>query len=580
MAHAYDLVVRGGEIVDGAGGAPYEADVAVLEGRIAAIGKIAGAGAEEIDASGKIVTPGFVDVHTHYDGQITWENRLAPSSAHGVTTVVMGNCGVGFAPVKADQHELVVKLMEGVEDIPDVVMTAGLPWNWETFPQYLDALEQRHGDVDFAAQLPHSPLRVYVMGQRGVDLEPPTEDDLARMRALTAEAIRAGALGVTTSRSWTHRFRDGRPAPSINTERREVLALAAGLRDAGSGVFQMLPNTHLPVEEQFALLREIAEISGRPVSFTFGQMQKDPDGWRTMMMRLAEARAQGHAIRAQVLPRSIGAVMGLELSMHPFAFHPSFRPLEALPLAEKVRAMRDPALRAKLLSEEPVDPHPFFKLVVSEQEMLFVLGDPPNYHPAREESIGARARAAGVAPAEFLYDALLERDGKEMFYRPMANLGGERFQKAGRDLLGQENVILGLGDGGAHYSMICDAAYSTYFLTYWCRDAEADRKVSLPRAIQMLARDTALAVGLEDRGLVKQGMKADLNVIDLDRLRLYGPRPSYDLPAGGRRLNQRADGYEAAIVSGVVTYREGAPTGALPGRLVRGARPASAPRAA
>jgi len=572
----FDIVLRGGEIFDGTGGEPYIADVAVRDGRIVSVGEVSGTGKEEIDARGCIVTPGFVDIHTHYDGQITWENRLAPSSGHGVTTVVMGNCGVGFAPVRPTDHELVVKLMEGVEDIPDVVMTAGVPWNWETFPDYLDALEQRESDIDFAAQLPHSPLRVYVMGERGANLEPPTDADLAEMRRLTAEAVRAGALGVSTSRNYAHRFKDGRLAPSVPTEDEEILALAAGLRDAGAGVFQLLPNHDVPVKKRFALIEELARTSGRPVSFTFMQSPDEGDAWRETLKGLDRANAEGLEIRGQVIGRPTASMLGLELSFHPFALHPSFRPFANLPLAEKVAAMRDPELRRKLLAEEPADPNPFFLFLISETQMLFRLGDPPNYHPDPETSMGAIARASGRDVMEVIYDVLLEREGREILYRPLGNTAGYRFQSSGRNLVPNDHTVVALGDGGAHYSSICDAAYTTYFLTYWSRDAEEDRKIDLPVAVRKLALDPAKAVGLRDRGLIKEGYKADLNVIDLDRLHLHAPVPIYDLPAGGRRLSQRADGYVATIVSGKVTYKDGEPTGALPGRLVRGAKAAPA----
>jgi len=540
------------------------------------VGEVSGTGKEEIDARGCIVTPGFVDIHTHYDGQITWENRLAPSSGHGVTTVVMGNCGVGFAPVRPTDHELVVKLMEGVEDIPDVVMTAGVPWNWETFPDYLDALDKRESDIDFAAQLPHSPLRVYVMGERGANLEPPTEADLAEMRRLTAEAVKAGALGVSTSRNYAHRFQDGRLAPSVPTEDQEILALAAGLRDAGAGVFQLLPNHEVPVKKRFALIEELARTSGRPVSFTFMQSPDEGDAWRETLKGLDRANAEGLEIRGQVIGRPTATMLGLELSFHPFSLHPSFRPLAGLPLAEKVAAMRDPELRRKLLSEEPADPNPFFLFLISETEMLFRLGDPPNYHPDPDTSMGAIARAGGRDVMEVIYDVLMEREGREILYRPLGNTSGYRFQSSGRNLIPNDHTVVALGDGGAHYSSICDAAYTTYFLIYWSRDAEEDRKVDLPVAIRKLALDPAKAVGLRDRGLVKEGYKADLNVIDLKRLHLHAPVPIYDLPAGGRRLSQRADGYVATIVSGKVTYKDGEPTGALPGRLIRGAKAAPA----
>jgi len=572
----FDLIIRGGTVHDGSGGDPFVADIAVKDGVIAQVGNVTGTAAEEIDAAGRIVTPGFVDVHTHYDGQITWENRLAPSSDHGVTTVVMGNCGVGFAPSRPEHRQLMIKLMEGVEDIPEVVMAEGVPFNWESFPDYLDAIEKRESDIDFAAQLPHSPLRVYVMGERGANLEPPTDEDLARMRRLTTEAIEAGALGVSTSRSFAHQFRDGRPAPSVRTEDQEVLALAEGLRDAGKGVFQMVPSYDVTAEERMGLLNDIARTSGRPVSFTFMQTPQGTEDWKTMLRGLESAKEEGLEIRGQIIPRPTGALLGLELSLHPFALNPSFRAIEKLPLEEKVECMRDPAFRKTLIAEEPADPNDFFRYVISDLDALFVLGNPPNYNPRPDESIAARARAMGVDPKELIYDALLQRDGHEVLYRPMGNSEGERFESSGRNLVKNDRTFPALGDGGAHYGMICDAAYTTYFLTYWVRDAKKDRKIDLPYAIRKLTHEPAEAVGLKDRGLIRPGYKADLNVIDLERLHLYAPHVTYDLPAGGRRLSQRADGYEATIVSGVVTYRNGRSTGALPGRLVRGGRPAPA----
>ena len=570
----YDLIIRGGKIYDGSGGEPFLADIAINDGVIVAVGDVEGSGREEIDASDRIVTPGFVDVHTHYDGQITWENRLAPSSDHGVTTVVMGNCGVGFAPSRPEHRKLMIKLMEGVEDIPEVVMAEGVPFNWETFPEYLDALEQRESDIDFAAQLPHSPLRVYVMGERGANLEPPTQEDLAEMRRLTAEAIEAGALGVTTSRSYAHQFRDGRPAPSVKSEDQEVLALAQGLRDAGKGVFQMVPSYDVTAAERMDLLDDIARTSGRPVSFTFMQTPVGEGDWQEMVSRLERSKEQGLEVRGQIIPRPTGALLGLELSMHPFSFNPSFREIEHLPLEEKVERMRDPAFRKKLIAEEPTDPQAFFVYVISDLDSMFVLGNPPNYNPRSDESIGARARAMGVDPRELIYDALLQRDGREVLYRPLGNSEGDKFESSGRNLVRNDRTFPALGDGGAHYSMICDAAYTTYFLTYWVRDARDDKKIELPYAVRKLTYEPSYAVGLHDRGLIRPGYKADLNVIDMERLHLYAPHVVYNLPTGGRRLQQRADGYDATIVSGVVTYRNGRSTGALPGRLVRGGKKA------
>ena len=572
----FDVIIRGGTVHDGSGGEPFVGDVAIKGGVIAAVGEVEGSAVQEIAAHGRLVTPGFVDVHTHYDGQITWENRLVPSSDHGVTTVVMGNCGVGFAPVRAGDHGLMIKLMEGVEDIPEVVMAEGVPFNWETFPDYLDALDKRKSDIDFCAQLPHSPLRVYVMGERGATLEPPTADDLGEMRRLTKEAIEAGALGVSTSRTYAHQFRDGRPAPSVNTEDQEVLALAEGLRDAGRGVFQMVPSYDVSATERMGLLRDIARTSGRPVSFTFMQSPKGPDDWKEMLRGLETAGEEGLNIRGQVIPRPTGALLGLELSLHPFSFNPSFREIEALPLKDRVERMRDPAFRKQLIAEAPSDPNNFFLYVISNLNEMFVLGSPPNYNPRQDQSIGARAAAMGVDPKELMYDALMQREGHEVLYRPLGNSEGERFESSGRNLIKHDWTFPALGDGGAHYGMICDAAYTTYFLTYWVRDAGEDRKIDLPYAIRKLTFEPAHAIGLDDRGLIRPGYKADLNVIDLERLQLYAPHVTYDLPTGGRRLAQRADGYEATIVSGVVTYRNGRATGALPGRLVRGQQRAPA----
>jgi len=568
MASSYDVVLRGGTIVDGSGGAPFEGDVAIAGGRIAEVGRVEGHGAQEFDVRGKLVTPGFVDLHTHYDGQITWENRLAPSSNHGVTTVVMGNCGVGFAPCRPDQHHLAVKLMEGVEDVPEAVMIEGLPWTWETFPEYLDTLENRHADVDFAAQLPHSPLRVYVMGERGAEREPPTAAELAEMRRLTTEAIRAGAVGVSTSRQLAHRFRSGKSAPSVLTEVDEVLALAEGLRDAGTGVFQMICNTAKPPMEEFDVLRRVAETAGRPLSFTLASGA--PDGRETIMRGVEAARAEGLALRAQFFPRPVGMLFGLDLSYHPFALNPSYRPLETLSLADKLAALRDPALRARLLAEAPDDPNPFVLSMVRRIDNLFVLGDPPDYQPSPEESLTAKAAATGQDLREVIYDALLEEDGHAILYCPLGPLGENP-----RALFENEGAVLGLGDGGAHYGMICDAAYPTYLLTRLSRDAPSHEKVAVPAAIRALTRTPAETVGFLDRGLIRAGLKADLNVIDYDSLRLHAPRVARDLPAGGKRLSQKADGYVMTLLDGQVTYRDGIHTGALPGRLIRGQRPAA-----
>ncbi|MFV3075021.1 N-acyl-D-amino-acid deacylase family protein [Niveispirillum fermenti] len=572
MSQHYDLLIRGGTVVDGTGGPAFTGDVAIKGDRIAAVGVVDGTADQVIDAAGMVVTPGFVDVHTHYDGQVTWESRLAPSSDHGVTTVIMGNCGVGFAPVHAGDQQMAIKLMEGVEDIPEVVMAEGVPWNWETFPDYLDALSVRRTDIDFAAQLPHSPLRVYVMGKRGADLEPPTGQDLAEMRRLTADAVRAGALGVSTSRQLAHRFRDGRPAPSTQTEVEELKALAAGLKDAGAGVFQLIPNTNNSSDAEFAIIRELAEYSGRPVNFSLLTGDQIAGGWRGYLDGVTKAAADSLPIHGQYYPRPIGMLFGLDLSYHPFSLNPSYKEIENLPLAEKLAVMRDPAFRARLLAEEPQDPNPFFLWVVQQTHLLFPLGDPPNYNPSPDDSIKARAERLGVGERELMYDELLRQNGRAILYCPMGNTENGRMDAAA-DLFGLPGTVLGLGDGGAHYGMICDAAFPTFVLTEYVRD---QKRLTVEKAVSMLARETASTVGLLDRGVLKPGYKADLNVIDMERLALYAPRVKRDLPADGRRLSQKADGYEATIVSGQVTYRNGRATGALPGRLVRGAKPAAA----
>jgi N-acyl-D-aspartate/D-glutamate deacylase len=571
MKYEYDVVIKGGTVVDGSGGEPFFADVAIKGDRIVAVGEISGHGAQEISAAGRLVTPGFVDIHTHYDGQITWESTLGPSSRHGVTTVVMGNCGVGFAPCKPENRALLITVMEGVEDIPEVVMAAGLPWNWESFPEYLDMLSQRHADIDFAAQIPHAPIRVHVMGQRGADREPPTDADLAEMTRLVAEAIRSGAVGVSTSRSIGHRTAAGEPAPTTTSEERELAALAQGLREAGSGVFQLISAAHEGLKdplEELAMLRRLTEISGRPLSFTLLNTNHVPEVYLTVLEQLSLATAAGVPIRAQVFPRPVGVLFGLELSFHPFKFNPSYKAIEHLPLAERVMAMRAPDLRARILAEQPEHTNPIFLYFANQAEQLFPLGDPPNYEPLPEDKLSARAQRMGISARELSYDLLLEQDGHATLLLPAANYVDGSLEPV-RTMLEHPDTLVGLGDGGAHYGMICDGSYTTSLIAYWTRDRTRGPRLPLPWAIRALTRLTAQAVGLNDRGLIAPGMKADINVIDYDRLQLHAPRVVSDLPAGGRRLTQDADGYDATIMSGVITYRNGAPTGAKPGRLVR-----------
>ena len=577
MAAQFDLVVRGGTVFDGSGDAPCAADVAVHDGRIAAVGQIAGSGREEIDAKGLMVTPGFVDVHTHYDGQATWDERFSPSSGHGVTTVVMGNCGVGFAPCRPEDRDTLIKVMEGVEDIPEIVMREGVPWNWESFPEYLDALAQKRCDIDFATQVPHAPLRVFVMGRRGVEREPATAADMAAMAKLVEEGLEAGALGFSTSRSLFHRTSEGALTPTITAAEEELAAIARGMGRAGKGVIQLLDDfqdTTTAGATEFAMLRRLVEISGRPLSFTLLDISLYPERWRTLLREVERANRDGLPIRGQVSARPVALLYGLELSFHPFSTCPSYRELDGLPLDRKLARLRDPAMKARLLGEEPVYRNPQMLAFMRSVGNMFVLGDPPNYTPPAAERLDARAAALGLSPLELAYDLLVQGDGRTILFHPGANYTDCSDANMASMLL-HEHTVMALGDGGAHYGLICDASYTTHALTYWTRDRAGERW-PLPWAIRQLTDVPARLVGLGDRGRLAPGYKADLNVIDLDRLKVSAPHPVHNLPGGGRRLEQKAEGYRATVVGGQVTYRDGAFTGALPGRLVRGARPGPA----
>ena len=571
MTSAFDLVVRGGQVVDGNGGAPVLADVAIDAGRIVQVGRVRARGREEIDARDHVVTPGFVDIHTHYDGQATWENRLVPSSAHGVTTVVMGNCGVGFAPCHPDQHELLVQLMEGVEDIPHPVLVDGLPWTWETYPQYLDFLAERQFDMDVCSQLPHAALRVYVMGQRGVDREAATQADLHAMAELAREAMLAGALGITTSRTFFHRSSDGRSTPSFEAAEAELLALAGVLAETNRGVIQLTTDFE-PIEETFGLLRRLVERSGRPLSVSLLEGGYGPMTlrWHDVLDWAAGAGTAEAPIRAQVLSRAIGVMLGHELTLNPFYTTPSYQELADLPFAEKIRALHQPEMRARILAEA-IDPDPTIVLgrLAREFDHMFLLGDPPDYEQPFEQSIFARAQRAGVTPEELAYDLMLQHGGRNMLYVTLCNYEHGSLETS-RAMMRHPAAVLGLGDGGAHCGTICDGSFPTFMLAYWVRDRTRGERLSLAESVRMLCRDTARAVGLLDRGVIAPGYKADVNVIDLDHLHLYAPEVVHDLPTGGRRLVQRADGYSATIVSGQITRRDGFATDCLPGRLVRG----------
>jgi len=571
MADKPSLVIRGGTIIDGAGGEPYEADLSIADGRIAEIGRDLPAGAEEIDAWGKIVTPGFIDLHTHYDAQVTWSNTITPSSWNGVTTAMIGNCGVGFAPCQPEQRDMLVKLMEGVEDIPEVVLTEGLPWTWETFEDYLDTLDARQYDLDVVTQVPHAALRVYVMGQRGANREPATAADRAEMARLAAAGIRAGALGFSTSRTLNHQTLDGRPIPTLQAAEDELSEIAGAIGETRSGWMQVISDFN-DSEAEFAMLRRLAERSGRPLSITILQRDANPEWWRETMAHVAEANAAGANIRGQVLPRPTGILLGFEISQNPFMNRPSWDAIADLPFEEKLAHLRRPDFRAKLIAE--TNPNAKLANRVHNWDRIFPLGDPPNYEPAPEDSVAAIAGRAGREPAELAYDLLLENGGKTILYRPLSNYTYFNLDTV-HDMMCDPNTLVGLGDGGAHVGIICDASAISYMLTHWTRDRTRGATVPLPWAIKRLTRDNAEAIGLLDRGLLAPGLKADINVIDYDRLRLREPQVVYDLPAGSRRLIQKTDGYVATLVNGVPVYREGEATGALPGRLVRGAKGAA-----
>jgi N-acyl-D-aspartate/D-glutamate deacylase len=576
VAHDVDLIVRNGLVVDGTGAEPFNADVAVSGGRIVEVGTVSARGREEIDARGLIVTPGFVDIHTHYDGQVTWESRLVPSSAHGVTTVVMGNCGVGFAPCRPDQHEMLVQLMEGVEDIPHPVLVDGLPWTWESYPEYLDFLATRQYDMDICGYVPHAPVRVYVMGQRGADREPATAADLGQMARIVREAVAAGAMGFSTSRTFFHRSSDGKSTPSFEAAEGELMALALALKDAGKGVMQLITDFEEP-DQTFALLRRLVERSGRPLSVsllegTYGPMTLR---WRDVLDWAAEATSAALPIKAQVLGRAIGVMLGHELTLNTFYTCESYVKLAHLRFEERIRVLQRPDTRARILAEA-ADPNPTIVLgrLAREFDHMFLLGDPPDYEQPFEQSIAARARRAGVTPEELAYDLMLERGGRNNLYVTLCNYENGSLDSS-LSMMRHAGAVLGLGDGGAHCGTICDGSYPTFMLTHWVRDRKRGERVSLPQVVKWLSHDTACAVGLLDRGVIAPGYKADLDVIDFDRLLLHAPEVAHDLPGGGRRLVQRAEGYAATIVSGAVVHRGGEPTGSLPGRLVRGPQTAT-----
>lgn len=567
----YDLVVRGGTVVDGNGGSPRQADVAVQGDKIVAVGQGLDRGVQEIDATGKIVTPGFVDIHTHYDGQATWDQEMAPSSWHGVTTVVMGNCGVGFAPAEPSRHEWLIGLMEGVEDIPGSALAEGMSWNWETFPEYMDALEALPRTIDVAAQVPHGSVRAYVMGDRGARNEDPTETDIARMAAIVEDGLKAGALGFSTSRTVLHKSIEKELVPGTTATKEELLAIGAAMGRVGHGVFE-LSSDLVPEWDEFGWMGKLSREYGVPVTYTALQSPIKAMPFDDMLKNMREENAKGANILAQVSMRATGLILGFQASLHPFTAKASWMAIAHKPWEEQWTALNDPEFRARLIAEpnEILDPdlQIIIEMMSSAFNMLYAMGPGFNYEPTAEESIESLASAAGVAPAEYAYDLLLKNEGTGFIYFPLLNWAEGNYNFL-EDPLHSDDCVNSLSDGGAHCGTICDAAASTYMLQHWVRDRQG-RRLSLEYAVQRQCRDTARLYGLNDRGVIEPGYLADLNIIDLDAIKLGEPWVAADLPAGGKRLLQKADGYVATVKSGMVTFKDGVMQGPTPGGLIRG----------
>jgi N-acyl-D-aspartate/D-glutamate deacylase len=559
-----DLIIRGGTVIDGTGSPPRTADVAIKDGVVTEVGRVRERADREVDADGALVTPGFVDIHTHYDGQATWDSQLLPSAWHGVTTVVMGNCGVGFAPVKPEDHDRLIELMEGVEDIPGAALHEGLSWEWESFPEYLDALERRPHDIDFAAQLPHGALRLFVMGERGAARDMATPAEIAEMAAIAAEAMRAGAMGFTTSRTLNHRTSRGERTPTLTASENELVGIAMGMSEANAGVLEVVSD-FLDLDHEFSIFRSMVESSGRPLSVSIAQSDRMPEQWRHILDALEDANSEGVQMRGQVAARAIGLLLGLPASMNPFMSVPAYAPLRDMPFEERVARFRDPALRDELLAAGST----YF----ARFDRLYRVGDPPNYEPSADDSIAAEAARRGLRPEEVAYEAMLEDGGAALLYSPFLNYTDGNLD-AVAEMMRSSVTVPGLSDGGAHVGTICDASFPTFLLTHWGRDRDRGELFELPFLVKGQTRDTAETVGLLDRGLLAPGYRGDLNVIDFEHLMVRAPRMHYDLPAGGKRLLQRADGYLHTFVAGTEVYAGGEHTGALPGLLVRGAQAA------
>ena len=563
----HDLVINNAVIVDGTGAAPYAGEIAVDDGVITAISTAPGGvglGQQQIDADGRHLLPGWVDIHTHYDGQATWDPEMTPSSWHGITTVVMGNCGVGFAPVRPGSEDFLIELMEGVEDIPGTALHEGIDWKWESFPEYLDALDSTPRVMDVVAQIPHAALRAYVMGERAH--EDATAEEVEQMVQLVEEAMAAGAVGFTTSRTILHNSKHGL-VPGTTAPSDELVAIGEAMGRAGHGIFEMVSD-HATSPSEREWMIKLAAQTGVSVTYALAQGPGDPKGYRAALADAEALAADGVTVVPQVSCRPTGMLFGLQSSLHPFITHPTYRTVADLPLAERVERLSDPAVREALLAEEPATGSVVARLLMTRWDQIFPLGDPPDYEPDPSTSVAATAEREGRTPQEVVFDWLMDRDGTALLFAPLASYA-EGDLEAVREMMSHPQTVLGLSDGGAHCGLICDASMPTYLLTHWARDRHRGPRLPLEQAVHLQTGRTAAVYGLTDRGRIEVGKRADLNIVDLENMRLHPPHMVFDLPAGGRRLVQDVDGYDLTIVAGEVTFEKGKPTGARPGRLVR-----------
>lgn len=564
----HDLVIRSGTIVDGTGRESFQGDLAIDGGMISQVGGKAGSARRELDAAGALVTPGWIDIHTHYDGQATWDPYLSPSTGHGVTTAVMGNCGVGFAPVRSADRAWLIKVMEGVEDIPGSVLSEGIQWDWETFPEYLDALDRRPKALDIGAQIPHAALRAYVMGDRGIDHDEATPDDLDQMCELVRQGMDAGALGFSTSRTFLHKYDERKYPPGTFVTGEEITRLGRVLGEAGHGVFQMTAN-HVSMDNELPWLERLARHTGLPVLFNLQQTDPAPDLWRDLMTTLDRAHAEGVPLYGGISGRPLGLLFSWQSSLHPFIASPAFIELAALSFEARIARLRDPAVRARILSEPRARMDRGIESMFANYPRIFPLGESPDYEPAPEKSVAAIAASRGQEPLAIIYDLMLANDGKAILYYPSFNYSYGTLSHL-HEMLQHPATVNSLSDGGAHCGYICDVSMPTFMLTHWARERSRGPRLALEAMVKRQSADTARLYGMTDRGTLLPGMKADVNVIDYARLRLHAPRMAFDLPAGGRRLVQEADGYVATVVAGVPIFENKVATGALPGRLLRG----------